>query len=167
MLKDQDTLLQFIIPDVNFCRQPLCLFLKNPFPRNRAGEPLLPGDAYGRRCSLPRLACERDGAAGLFYRGLANGEAEAGAAGSAGTRGIAAVEAVEDVRQGCPVDAVAMVLHREFDGVAPRGDLHFDCACGGLCWSAFISRLETRSMQSSAASGTMHGVAGRSRTTIY
>ena len=74
-------------------------------------------DGDGRALAL--LAGDGDGSPCLFNHGLADGQAQAGAAGGAGAGRIAAVEALKYMGQRLGRYAFALVLDDQFDGLAP------------------------------------------------
>jgi len=76
--------------------------------------------------SLSRIAGDGDGAADLLDCGFHDGEAEAGSAGGASAGGVGAVEALEDVREIGGMDAFAVVLNGDFDGIALKCGVDFD-----------------------------------------
>ena len=76
--------------------------------------------------SLSMIAGDGDGAAGLLDCGFADGEAEAGPAGGASAGGVGAVEAFEDVREIGGMDAFALILNGDFDGIALKLGVDFD-----------------------------------------
>lgn len=76
--------------------------------------------------ALPRIAGETDGAASVFDCGFRDSEAEAGSAGATRTRRIGAIEALEYVGQVGGVDALAVILNTDFDGITAAVNAKFD-----------------------------------------